>query len=522
MLFFIRTDASSEMGSGHVMRSLTLANALCELGHKVVFICKEHDSNLINKIMDSGYEVKGIFTTSGNDVDSSLAHAEWLGGTQEDDAEKTIAAMNSVEVDWMIVDHYAIDECWHKKIRSYVKRILVIDDLGDRKHDCDILLDQNLGATKEKYQELVPKECELLLGPEYALLRPEFVQWRERSLERRKYVKEPKNILVSLGGVDPQNITTNVIKELSNISALTDAKVNVVLGSQTPHIKAVEMAAKKSRLEVDVYIDTSHMAELMSQADLAIGASGSSSWERCSLGLPTINYVIADNQKPIAKELAKSGASITIQSTEDLSVAIGKLKESLSAFSMASAELVYGMGVLRVIDKLCFNYFTISTNNFDLKVKDLKKLSRQKIIEVLEARNHPEVRANMFNKNIISLEEHLAFIENLLADTTSRHFFVSQDEKFVGVVNLRDIDWMNKSASFGIYANLLNKVDMAGEKLMVAADFVIKKMGLSLITLMVESKNHKAQNLYEKWGYKVVGSKKVNGFLYINYEKTYA
>jgi len=296
----------------------------------------------------------------------------------------------------------------------------------------------------------------------------------------------------------------------------------VVLDSQTPHIKAVEMAAKKSRLEVDVYIDTSHMAELMSQADLAIGASGSSSWERCFLGLPAINYVIADNQKPIAKELAKSGASITIQSTEDLSVAIGKLKESLSAFSMASAELVYGMGVLRVIDKLCFNYFTISTNNFDLKVKDLKKLSRQKIIEVLEARNHPEVRANMFNKNIISLEEHLAFIENLLADTTSRHFFVSQDEKFVGVVNLRDIDWMNKSASFGIYANLLNKVDMAGEKLMVAADFLIKKMGLSLITLMVESKNHKAQNLYEKWGYKVVGSKKVNGFLYINYEKTYA
>ncbi len=120
------------------------------------------------------------------------------------------------------------------------------------------------------------------------------------------------------------------------------------------------------------------MAELMSQADLAIGASGSSSWERCALGLPTINYVIADNQKPIAKELAKNGASITIQSTKDLSDAVGKIKESLNAFSLASAKLVDGMGVSRVINSMLFKLFIILTNDFNLTAIDLTTLPREK------------------------------------------------------------------------------------------------------------------------------------------------
>ena len=325
----IRTDSSRRIGSGHMMRCLALADALTRLGNEVIFICKEHDSNLLNKIIDSGYEVKWLPITSDNEVDLPLSHAQWLGGSQEDDAEKTIAAIKSIDVDWMIVDNYAIDEYWHKRIRPHVKRIFVIDDLGDRKHECDILLDQNLGANKEKYQEMVSKDCEVLLGPQFALLRPEFAQWREESLERRRHVTEPKNILISLGGVDPQNISTNVINELSKLPALADAEVNVVLGCQSQHVDAVEMAAKNSSLKINVLVDTKRMAELMSQADLAIGASGSSSWERCALGLPTISFVIADNQKPIAKELVKNRASIMVQSAKDLSDALGEIKESL-------------------------------------------------------------------------------------------------------------------------------------------------------------------------------------------------
>ena len=348
MTVFIRTDASLNIGSGHVTRCLTLAHALSELGSKVVFICKDHDSNLIHKITNSGYEVKELSVSSSNDVNSQLAHAEWLGGTQEDDAEKTIAAIKSIDVDWMIVDHYAIDESWHKKISPYANRIFVIADLGDRKHDCDILLDQNLGATKGKFQEMVPQDCELLLGPEYALLRPEFVQWREKSLERRKQITEPKNILVSLGGVDPQNITTDVINELSKVSVLADTEVNVVLGSQSPHISAVKMAAKKSPLKINVHVDTKQMAELMSQAHLAIGASGSSSWERCALGLPSISYVIADNQIDIALALENSGAAITIREIHELSSKLATVISNIKNMSIEASLICDGFGVKRV------------------------------------------------------------------------------------------------------------------------------------------------------------------------------
>jgi len=519
MRFAIRTDASFKIGSGHVMRCLTLADALSELGNKVVFICKDHDSNLIHKITDSGYEVKEISVSSSNDVNSLLAHSGWLGGTQEDDAEKTIAAIKSIDVHWMIVDHYAIDESWHKKIRPYANRICVIDDLGDRNYDCDILMDQNLGATLEKYKGKAPKDCEFLLGPKYALLRPEFAQWRDTSLERRRHVAEPKNIFVSLGGVDPQNITTDVINELSKLFALVDAEVNVVLGSQSPHINAVENAAKKASFKINVHVDSTRMAELMSQADLAIGASGSSSWERCALGLPTISYVIAENQKAITVELAKNGVSMMVNSASDLAEAVDNIKRSLNSFSLASAGLVDAMGASRVIECLLFKRFNILINDFNLTANDLSTLPREKIIEVLEARNHPDVRSKMLNKNIISLEEHLAFVENLLADNNSRQFMIRQDDDFVGVVNFKDIDWVNKSATFGIYANLLRKVSMAGDKLMIAADFIIKKIGLISISLRVESGNFKAQNLYEKWGYEVVGSEKVNGLRFINYEK---
>jgi len=346
--FAIRTDASSLIGSGHVMRCLSLADALSHLGNDVIFICKAHKSNLINRIIDSGYQVISLALSAKNDIASPLTLEKLLGGTQQDDAQKTIAAVKSIKVEWMIVDHYALDKYWHKKIRQYVKRIFVIDDLGNRKYDCDILLDQNLGSTNEKYQGIVPNDCKLLLGPKYALLRPDFSKWRDKSLKKRKHVKIPKNILVSLGGVDLQNVTIDIIKELSRIPFLANKIVNVVLGSQSPHINSVKSVAESSCLEVCIHTDTKHMAELMSLADLAIGASGSSSWERCALGLPSINFVIADNQLDIALALEKAGAIITVHSINDLSFALNTAIKNLKSMSFKSSLICDGFGSYHV------------------------------------------------------------------------------------------------------------------------------------------------------------------------------
>jgi UDP-2,4-diacetamido-2,4,6-trideoxy-beta-L-altropyranose hydrolase len=343
-------DSSATIGAGHVMRCLALANALSEAGNNVRFICKEHASNLIDKIIGLGYQVARLSLGEHRGSYSSLAHAEWLGGTQEDDAEKTIFTIKSFRPELIVVDHYAIDERWHKRMRPYVKRIFVIDDLADRRHDCDILLDQNLGSSKSKYSDLVPNGCMLLLEPKYALLRPEFAEWRDKSLQRRNQATTPKNILVSIGGYDLHNITSEVVNKLSDLPLFNDKAVNVVLGSQSPHIGSVKSAVKKSSQNTTLHVDCNNMAELMCQADLAIGASGSTSWERCSIGVPTIQFVTAKNQLKIANELEKAKAAIT---ASDPSVLLSKVTDcnlNLAQMSKNASMICDGLGTVRIAE----------------------------------------------------------------------------------------------------------------------------------------------------------------------------
>jgi len=190
----IRTDSSVQIGTGHVMRCLTLADELRERGAEIVFVCRDFAGNLC------GY-------TEGN-----LKHAAWLGADWQTDArqvEEIIKDFNT-HPDWLVVDHYALDERWERYLRSYVKKIMVIDDLADRPHDCDLLLDQNFYENLEsRYDGLAPSGCKKLLGPKYALLRPEFREERKNLRKRDGYVKR---IMIFFGGSDPTNETTKALE----------------------------------------------------------------------------------------------------------------------------------------------------------------------------------------------------------------------------------------------------------------------------------------------------------------------
>lgn len=363
MRVVIRTDASLEIGTGHVMRCLTLAASLRERGAETLFVCREHSGNLIEPIRQKGFEVLtlSIARTHGQPENSgNLAmpqHASWLGADWQTDANATRAALRGQAIDWIVVDHYALNADWEKSMRSACRRIMVIDDLADRPHDCDLLLDQNLGRMAEDYDGLVPETCSRLIGPQFALLRPEFATMRDYSLARRA-TPALKRLLISMGGVDGDNATGEVLQALVKCSLPEDCRIVIVMGQHAPWLASVRQLAEKLPWRTELLVNVADMASLMAESDLAIGGAGATAWERCCLGLPSIVVVLADNQRSGAVALQQSHAASVLMEREliisELPALISRIAESGNMQSMHASCLHVGdgHGVSRVIDKL--------------------------------------------------------------------------------------------------------------------------------------------------------------------------
>jgi len=350
-----RVDASLPIGSGHVMRCLTLAEALRDRGVECLFASRLQGGHLCDLVRNRGFaalEMPGpaegrlVSTLTGN-------HAHWLGVTVQQDAEETLALLRGRQIDWLVVDHYSLDATWERALRPACKRIMVIDDLADRPHDCDLLLDQNLGRAVSDYDGLVPCSCDTLIGPKYALLRPEFARLRSASLARKR-LGHCRHILVTMGGVDMDNVTCDVLAGLETSGFDGDVRVTVVMGAAAPWIDQVKRKAERMRLRTSVLVNASNMAELMCEADLAIGAAGSTSWERCCMGMPTIQVVLAENQTGIASALEAFGAAISLSREkvrfEVNSAVVNLLRDSnmVAKISSLAARIVDGKGVGRV------------------------------------------------------------------------------------------------------------------------------------------------------------------------------
>jgi len=326
-----RVDSSSQMGVGHLMRCLTLADKLEKQNHNVTFICRELKGNLIKLIK---HKVLILPVYKAFKLDNS--YLSWLGATQEQDARQTIQVIHN-NTDLLIIDNYALGKVWHKLLSSYVKKIMVIDDLADREFYCDILLNQNIGVKQEDYQGKVPNYCELLLGCDYALLRSEFTKLRVQALEKRKNTKRVKNILVSMGGSDKNNITYDILQQIDD-----SFNIVVVLGKSSQYIEMIEDYVKYKDIKVVVGAD--NMAELMVKADLAIGAGGATSWERCCLGLPTLLCVLSENQKTVAENLSKLGVVLIVDNLKDNIQTIVNNFNLWKSMSIKSKNICDGLG----------------------------------------------------------------------------------------------------------------------------------------------------------------------------------
>ncbi|WP_338560593.1 UDP-2,4-diacetamido-2,4,6-trideoxy-beta-L-altropyranose hydrolase [Acinetobacter sp. KS-LM10] len=362
MKIVFRVDASIQIGTGHVMRCLTLADALKNQGAECYFICREHPGNLIGLIMQRGYHVDVLSymdlsqETKFQNHAIDLAHASWLGTTQKEDSSLCIPIVEKLKPEWLVVDHYALDIRWEKALRPYCKKVMIIDDLADRQHDCDLLLDQTLGRDLKDYLPRVLTSCEILCGAEYALLRPEFIEWRDYSLERRVY-GQLEHLLINLGGVDKDNITSKILTALKQCSLPSELKITVVMGGTAPWIKEVCQQAKDMPWTTEVVVGVNNMAELMAKSDLAIGAAGSTSWERCCLGLPCIVICLAENQKKVIHILEKCGAAILCRLEDSINSKVLNskfeyAKRNLPQLIENSISVVDGLGCKKVVDKI--------------------------------------------------------------------------------------------------------------------------------------------------------------------------
>jgi UDP-2,4-diacetamido-2,4,6-trideoxy-beta-L-altropyranose hydrolase len=395
-----RTDANSEIGTGHFMRCLTLADELKKHGAEICFVARKLPAHLIQMLEESNINFYGLPLVNAEDPDE-LPHSQWLQTSQNQDATQTIEALGSCKLDLLVVDHYAIDQRWEKLLRDTTNKIMVIDDLADRHHDCDLLLDQNFYQNMDtRYVGKVPSDCHLLLGPSFALLREEFRKQRQHVKPRTGNIKK---LLVFFGGVDAKNHTGLALEAI--VASNLQFDVDVVVGQQHPSLQDVQMFCKTHHYAC--HVQTHQMAALMAKADLAIGAGGTAMWERCCMGLPSICISTADNQEQQVSDLMDKGLIVALQKNQDVSAlikyALVMLKDDasrLGAMSKTVYDWVDGNGIEKVESFLFPKEIEIRlANEADSK-------------NIYSWRNHPMIRKNSGSTSEIEWAEHEKWFAN--------------------------------------------------------------------------------------------------------------
>jgi UDP-2,4-diacetamido-2,4,6-trideoxy-beta-L-altropyranose hydrolase len=432
-----RTDANHVIGTGHFVRCLTLADELRRTDAHIFFVARDLPLHLQQMLSERsiGYlALPKLYTTHNTD---ELSHATWLQTSQAHDAEQTLAVLGAGSWDWLVVDHYALDHRFETPLRAKAKHILAIDDLADRIHDCDVLLDQNFYYDQQqRYLGKVPAHCRLLLGPSFALLRPEFKATRQQLQARTGGVH---NVLVFFGGVDADNRTGQVLDLLINLNL--DIQVNAVIGQQ--HSQKEEIEQQCAQHHLNCHVQTNQMAMLMAQADLAIGAGGTSVWERFSLGLPSVCITTADNQAQQVHDLQLAGLVLGPTCQEDPYAFLTSFLKNLDAKckllqtqSQRVMELVDGKGAVKVATLL---------NSQALR---MRLAEAQDARNIFNWRNHPLVRKNSVNAQEISWNEHSQWFEQQLKNSNRPILIGEIDTKPMGVVRF---DISKNEAEVSIY-----------------------------------------------------------------------
>lgn len=478
------------------MRCLTLARALRARGHDCHFVMRALSGHQGPRVASEGFALTLLPPPSGAVINGGPAHADWAEVNWEQDADETAAAVS--QVDWLVLDHYAFDRKWEKTVLPQGARLCVIDDLADRAHACDLLLDQNLGRRAEDYDPHVPARAARLIGPRHALLRPEFALARDAALAARTgRGGRLRHILITMGGVDADNATGAVLAAV----AQSGLKVTVVLGSAAPALEAVKAQAATMQ-GVRILVDVPDMSVLMAEADLAIGATGGTAWERCVLGLPTLMLVLADNQAPAAQALAEVGAGVSLGRFDEpglgarLAAALAACAEPgmLLEMSRKAASVCDGSGTARVVSAL---------EAPTLRLRPATMADAEAVWNWRRA-----LPAHFFRAGATpGLQEHLPWFAAALADP-GRLLLMAEEEELLGHLRL---DLHGEEATVSILLSPDARGQGYGLRLLALLEDVARKRHIRRLQALVQEDNSASRRAFTRAGYQ--SGTAVDGFV---------
>lgn len=484
----IRADASTEMGTGHLMRCLALAQAWKDADGQVTFVTACQSEGLLQRLREEGFDIHLLACPYPNPAD-------W------DYTKNVLAAYSKA---WVVLDGYHFDEAYQQQVKEAGHQLLVIDDMAHLKHYyADIILNQNLHGEQLHYS--YEPYTRLLLGTRYVLLRREFLAWRGWI---REISKVAQRVLVILGGGDPENHTLKVIQALQKVD-VPGLEAIIVIGASNPHADALEAATRQGRISVRLIHNATNMPELMSWADIAVSSSGTTVWELLFLGTPTLVLILADNQRYSAEQIKEQGAGESLGqagniSTESLAKAIALLMKDFNLrtrISRNARQIVDGQGAQRVV---------ASIQEAGASGLKLRPVTQKDCRMLWEWANDPVARSASFSSEFISWEDHVKWFRTKLSDPNCYYYTLLSEEGVpVGQVRF-DTSGNEAENSISIAPNFRGR-GYGAEGIRIASERLFQETTITRIYALVKPSNKASICAFREAGYKMAGTKVVKG-----------
>ena len=486
----IRADASTQIGAGHLMRCLALAQAWKDAGGEVTFITACRSEGLLQRLRDEEFDIKLLPSAYPDTADWNITRGILAGHPGG----------------WLVLDGYNFDDAYQQMVKEAGHRLLVIDDMAHLKHYyADILLNQNLHAEQLHYS------CEpytrLLLGTHYVLLRREFLAWKEW---HRKIPEVARRVLVTLGGGDPENNTLKVIQALQEVG-IPDLEATVVIGASNPHAGVLEQAAKQSCIPIHMVRDAKNMPELIAWADAAVSGGGSTSWELLFMGVPSLFLIVADNQRYIAEYVGNQGFGKNLGlaqniSTESLTEAITSLAKNFNlraTISQKVGQIVDGQGAQRVVSTMQ------KPPTGEVK---LRPASFDDCRLLWEWANDPVVRAASFSTELIPWEEHVNWLRRKISEPGCHHYIIVLSGNDFPIGQMR-FDSMGNEAEIHVsITSDLHGHGYGSQAILMASKQVYKETAITRIYANIKPDNSYSVRAFANAGFQSDGTvKEVKG-----------